>query len=261
MPKNSWKILKSAITKDNIGRQSGKEYVNLQHPIEDLLRCYGLDLCNYVPPGGMEWLQGGNQPVDFTAEVGYVYTVNSANLVITPPATPTLGDSFAIVSTVPDAVVGVDDAGVLTQIELSSFSVFTWNGTIWNQTANNALTMLYKGAFDALGTVYKYGDVVIDGTDTFVYINQDASTGNLTSDTLYWTKIGSTASGSATYINTSFTSQTSVTVTHNIGHFPLVQVADNTGNVFIPLSIIHNSINDFTITFSSSTTGNILTFG
>ena len=113
MPKNSWKILKSAITKNNNGALSGKEYVSLQHPIEDLLRCYGLDLCTYNPSSS------------------------------------------------------------------------------------------------------KYNNTVIASVSTY-------------------------------------------TVAHNFGAYPLVQVIDSGGNVIIPFSIVHNSVNDFTVNFSFVTSGNII---
>ena len=56
----------------------------------------------------------------------------------------------------------------------------------------------------------------------------------------------------------SFTAQTSVTVTHNLGHYPIVQVIDNTGAKFDPTSITHASVNAFTVVMATSTTGNIL---
>ena len=54
-----------------------------------------------------------------------------------------------------------------------------------------------------------------------------------------------------------FTNQTSVNVVHNFGKYPLVQIVVN-DTVIIPLSIIHNGLNDLTVNFSSSTTGKIL---
>ena len=63
---------------------------------------------------------------------------------------------------------------------------------------------------------------------------------------------------SASYSATSFAGQTTVSITHNFGAYPLVQVIDNTGAVLIPLSIINNTINDFTVTFNASTTGTIM---
>ena len=60
------------------------------------------------------------------------------------------------------------------------------------------------------------------------------------------------------YSVTAFSGQTSVNILHNFGTFPIVQVVDNTGAVLIPLSITNNTVNDFTITFSISTTGTIM---
>lgn len=60
------------------------------------------------------------------------------------------------------------------------------------------------------------------------------------------------------YISQSFTTQTSVTVTHIFGCYPVVQIVDNTGAVIIPLSIVNNSVDDFTVTFPIERTGTIL---
>lgn len=82
-------------------------------------------------------------------------------------------------------------------------------------------------------------------------------TTNATTDTITISASGG-GGGSGSNLVTSFTSQTSVTVTHNFGQYPVVDVLDNTGAVIIPLSIVHNSVDDFTVTFISSTTGNII---
>lgn len=63
---------------------------------------------------------------------------------------------------------------------------------------------------------------------------------------------------SASYSATSFSGQTSVNVVHNFGTYPLVQVVDNTGAMLIPLGVVNNSVNDFTVTFNASTTGTIM---
>lgn len=60
------------------------------------------------------------------------------------------------------------------------------------------------------------------------------------------------------YVAQAFTAQTSVTVTHNFGGYPVVNVIDSAGNVLVPLTIAHSSTNAFTVTFSESTTGTIL---
>jgi len=56
----------------------------------------------------------------------------------------------------------------------------------------------------------------------------------------------------------SFTSQTSVTVIHNLGIKPLIQIVDNSNQVIIPNTITHDSINQATITFLSSQSGIVI---
>jgi hypothetical protein len=60
------------------------------------------------------------------------------------------------------------------------------------------------------------------------------------------------------YKTQSFITQTSVNVVHNFGTYPIVQVLDDTDSVIIPQSIVNNTVNDFTVTFSIATTGNII---
>ena len=60
------------------------------------------------------------------------------------------------------------------------------------------------------------------------------------------------------YTAVAFTGQTSVNVVHNFGAYPIVQVIDSTGAALVPLSIVNNTINDFTVTMVSATTGNII---
>jgi hypothetical protein len=70
-----------------------------------------------------------------------------------------------------------------------------------------------------------------------------------------------TATGSIPgYLSQSFSAQTSVNVIHNFGVLPVVQVVDNAGSPlqFVPLNVTHNSLNDFTVTFSVSSSGQIL---
>lgn len=57
--------------------------------------------------------------------------------------------------------------------------------------------------------------------------------------------------------NVPFTDETTVTVTHNLGVYPMVQVMDSSGNVFLP-DVKHSSINAFTVTFAEQTTGTII---
>ena len=80
--------------------------------------------------------------------------------------------------------------------------------------------------------------------------------------TLYLNGQGNYTTPSGLSINNSYSqtafSGTTVTVVHNWGAYPIVQVIDNTGAVIIPMSIVNNTLNDFTVTFSSSHTGTII---
>lgn len=58
----------------------------------------------------------------------------------------------------------------------------------------------------------------------------------------------------AGYIAQSFTGQTSVTVTHNLNAYPLVQIIGTTNS----FTVTHNSLNDFTVAFDVAATGTIL---
>lgn len=59
-----------------------------------------------------------------------------------------------------------------------------------------------------------------------------------------------------------FTSQTSVTVTHNLGDDePFVIVYDNTGEMIIPDTIIVTDVNSLVVTFAVSTSGKIIVLG
>jgi len=69
---------------------------------------------------------------------------------------------------------------------------------------------------------------------------------------------GGTGGASSVYLDTPFTAQTSILVTHNFGKYPAVNIIDSTGAVVIPLGITHASLNAFTTTFSAPTTGNII---
>jgi len=95
-----------------------------------------------------------------------------------------------------------------------------------------------------------YGEVALNYTDgKLFYKKSDNTIQSLIS-------AGGGAGGGA--VVTAFTSQTSVVVTHNLGAYPVVAIIDNSGAVLIPLSIIHSSVNAFTVAFSVSTTGNII---
>ena len=65
------------------------------------------------------------------------------------------------------------------------------------------------------------------------------------------------AGAANSYSLTAFSGQTSVNVIHNFGTYPIVQIMESTA-VIIPFTVTHNTLNDFTVTFSASTTGSII---
>ena len=60
------------------------------------------------------------------------------------------------------------------------------------------------------------------------------------------------------YKVTAFTAATSITVTHNFGIYPVVDVINNSGVVTTPVSVTHTSINAFTVILAVATTGNVI---
>ena len=66
------------------------------------------------------------------------------------------------------------------------------------------------------------------------------------------------ATSTATLVTTPFTNQTSVTVTHNNGEYPVVQIIDTNG-ALIGGVVTHTSQNAFTVTFLNSQSGTIIT--
>lgn len=60
------------------------------------------------------------------------------------------------------------------------------------------------------------------------------------------------------YFTQAFSAVTSVNVIHGFGAYPEVQVIDGSTGLFIPLSVVHNTLNDFTVTFAVSSTGIVI---
>lgn len=66
------------------------------------------------------------------------------------------------------------------------------------------------------------------------------------------------AGQSSGYTTQTFVNEVSVNIVHNFGSYPVVQVTNDVGAVIIPYSIVNNTVNDFTVSFSSLTSGTIL---
>jgi hypothetical protein len=139
-------------------------------------------------------------------------------------------------------------------------------------SSNTAVLLLNADYWDG----YHYADLfpVQEGN---IYLNAGSSTWNATS-----TRHGflpplsnnsaqfldgqgawsTPAAGAAnSYSLTTFSSKTSINILHSFGTYPIVQVIQtvtSTGVMITPYSIVHNTVNDFTVTFIASTSGSII---
>jgi hypothetical protein len=131
--------------------------------------------------------------------------------------------------------------------------------TLLGSTDIPVTNIVWHGAYD---NAHPY--IINDGVSYLgsSYICKLVSTGNLPTNNTYWdilAQMGNPGvSGLTGAVTTPFTNQTSVTVNHNFGGYPAVQVIDDNGAVLIPLTIVHASVNAFTVTFAISTSGNIV---
>lgn len=118
-------------------------------------------------------------------------------------------------------------------------------------------TQTWKNAFIADSEV-TFTDITTNNASTSAHGYLPKLSGSST-QFLNGTGAFSTPSGIVnSYTSQAFSSQTSVNVTHNFGVYPLVQVINGSGVVVLPLDITHNTVNDFTVTFTSSTSGTIV---
>jgi hypothetical protein len=162
-------------------------------------------------------------------------------------------------------LVATDANKKLQSLALATYPSFTELSYVKNVTSaiqtqlNSKNSIAWHGTYDNAHAYVVNDAVYYLGSS---YICKLASTSNLPTNTTYWDKMSAMGdpgvSGLTGALTTPFTSQTSVTVTHNFGGYPAVQVIDNNNLVLIPLTITHNSVNDFTVTFAASTSGNIV---
>jgi hypothetical protein len=155
---------------------------------------------------------------------------------------------------------------------LSSYLIAIASGTL--QTTGGTFTLSAEVNFGATyGAVLAYvksasanpssaGYLRMANADLIEWRNH-ANSGNDTlgvnsSDQLVFN--GSPVAGSS-IVSSSFSGQTSVTITHNLGHYPIVQILDGSGNLIDPNSLNHGSVNAFTVTFNPMLSGTILYVG
>jgi hypothetical protein len=67
------------------------------------------------------------------------------------------------------------------------------------------------------------------------------------------------SSGAAAgFIQQDFSGETSLNIVHNLNGYPIVQVINGSQQLFSPTSLIHNTLNDFTVNFSPAASGTVI---
>jgi hypothetical protein len=178
-----------------------------------------------------------NTNVTITASGLGVYTSGETDSLLT-------GKTNAVMTTLGDIIIG-GASGVATRLGVGSINTVLHGGSspsysaiveadinLSNNTTNNVST-----------TKHGFAPILSNIPTQFL-----DGQGN-------WT----TPTGIAnSYLSQTFTSVTGVTITHNFGTYPLVQLLDSSGYEFIPLQVQHTTLNSFTVTFASSKSGTII---
>lgn len=127
------------------------------------------------------------------------------------------------------------------------------NTLVWDSAINKWVNGLPGGTAITLQ---------VDGTN-----NTDQNTLNLiTGSNITLTDNGAggviiDANTPAGQLETAFTNQTTLTITHNFGEYPSWSIYDSSGYAIIPLTFHNDSVNAVTITFTSSTSGTVVLVG
>jgi len=146
------------------------------------------------------------------------------------------------------------DTRILVPEAPSDGTCYGRKNTAWAATSG----LSWKGAYNAL-TAYVIDDGVSYAGSSYICIAP--TTGNLPTNASFWNLLSSMGNPGVSGISGSlivpFTTQTSVNVAHFFGAYPAVQVLEGT-TLLIPLSVVHNTVNDFTVTFTTATSGSIV---
>lgn len=133
---------------------------------------------------------------------------------------------------------------------------------------NQGANLTWTGTHNFTST-FQLNSISLTATATEINQALDGISANVTYTNLNTLTAGSSSNADSLHTHTGlakqytqgFTAQTSVVVNHNLGKYPIVQVIDASGYWFLPGDIQHTSVNSFTMSFASSTTGTIVYIG
>ncbi len=208
--------------------------------------------------GAFTFVEQGTQH----ANEGFVCTNNSGSDVV-----DTDNITFTQFSQAGDIVAGNGLTKSGTTLNVGAGTGITVNAD--DVAIDLGANLTWSGAHDFTGGLSINGTAL---TATATEINQalDGISANVTYTNLNTLTASSTSNAdslhthpalSKQYTDGGFTDQTSVTVTHNLGRYPLVQVLDTSGYWIIPNNIQHTDLNTFVVTFASATSGTIVYIG
>jgi len=152
-------------------------------------------------------------------------------------------------------------------------NIYEYNGASWDETTVSEGMSVWVEDEDVQyvfnGTAWvKFGSTVTHNntaglqggtTDEYYHLTATQRTGLVTSTSA--DSLHTHPALAKQYTDGGFTSQTSVSVTHNLGRYPVVQAIDTGGFWIIPANVQHTSVNAFTVTFAESTSGTIVYIG
>lgn len=145
--------------------------------------------------------------------------------------------------------------GSLEEVTSSVLNITGGTNSVWgsgitiqvNRATSSIDGYLYHTDFSTFNN--KYDGLPSQTGNAGKYLTTDGTTET-------WATIASTAV--AGYLEQAFISQTIITVTHNFGAYPIVQVLDSSNIQISPLEVSHTNTNEFVVTLSGSTTGSII---
>lgn len=241
----SSKVLAVDVTDTNIFDTSSLSSSSSKVPVSSVVKAY---------------VDTAVQGVDWQESV-----LDQLNFVTSEPAAPTLGDRYINTAT------GTSSE---TSQSVTANYIYEWNSVDWTETIpnegfatwvedENILYVFNGSSWVKFGSTVTHANLsgLQGGTSSEYYHLTNAQHSALTGGSSTNADSYHTHTGLAKQYTSGFTAQTSVVVSHNLGKYPAVQILDSSGYWILPDEVQHTSVNSFTVSLASSTTGTIVYVG